>query len=70
MEQKTYEGKITLATNDPKEPSLTIPVHITWDKSTRNGRSAPLGAADPTRPQAGPRVAGPTAPAGPAGPAA
>ena len=65
MEQKTYEGKITLATNDPKEPSLTIPVHITVGQVNQE-RSLRPPSAPLTRPD---RKLAPVLPAQPLQPA-
>jgi hypothetical protein len=51
MAAKTFEGKITVATNDPKEPTLTIPVHITVGSQDRE-RALRAPAAPLARPNA------------------
>ncbi len=42
MEEKTHRGTVTLATNDPREPSLTIPVNITVGQASRERQARPL----------------------------
>lgn len=65
MEQKTFDGKITLATNDPTEPSLTIPVHITVGQANQE-RSLRPPTAPLTRPDR--KLTAPMAPAQPVRP--
>lgn len=65
MEEKTFEGKITLTTNDPKEPSLAVPVHITVGQVNREQAPRPI-AAPLTRPD---RKLAPPSPVQPVQPA-
>lgn len=61
MDEKSYNGTVTLATNDPREPSLAIPVHITVGQ-TNNQRATRTPATPLTRPD---RKLAPAAPAQP-----